>query len=373
MHRHRRAAVWFLAACVCLSTLLHLAPPAVEWWLEHRTPEHEQDDDVIEATTKALKSQTLADHTNTHPDAHDGEFTVTLGVPAPASLPPQPPTHTQAKPHLAKYKALTQALTKATPPTPVAATADTPELAVELPPDVPAATAVAEPPPLPVTQPAEEATPPAFPDQVDIRYVLKGIVDVDHRWRIQGKQYEITTSGGMFGRYYEWKSTGQLSKDGLIPHSFTEWRDHVPSPKYQVDFDWPAQTVKVGEPGSQKDFELIKGAQDMFSAAYQFAIQGESLPTFTMQIVSGRNSYVVPFELKGEVKIWLAGEQVSTLLLSGQWKTIKFSFYLAPAWHNLPVRILREDENGSIDLRARRIDIQGKRVLDPNFASQTTP
>lgn len=240
-----------------------------------------------------------------------------------------------------------------TPPLPPAAVATTP---AEPAPDIskPASGAA---------KPAKVALDNSFPRSVDINYIVKGLVLAEHRWRLEGKQYRIRTQGSLFGKAFDMQTEGEVGSGGLRPHRFVEYRDQKPQPKYEVDFNWDTHKVLAGEPGQQKEFVLEEGAQDLFSAAYQFALQGNRLPTFNMQVVTGRNSYQVGFELKGEAELVLSGQKVNALVLAGAHDKRRFEFYLAPDWHNLPVRIRYQDGEQTIDLVAVQVALDGKTVL----------
>jgi len=201
-----------------------------------------------------------------------------------------------------------------------------------------------------------------FPKKVNITYVARGVVTAEHQWLLTGKRYTIKTSGALLGRTLLWQSDGELDQHGLRPSQFRDFRDDMNTPKNQIDFDWTTHKVRYGTPGQQKEGDLEEGGVDVFSAAYQFALQGDKLPSFTMQII-GKEIYKLPFELKGEAKLILSGQSVNTIVLYGVNKQRRFSFYLAPDWHNLPVRITFDDDGKVTDLVAHALEMDGKVVL----------
>jgi hypothetical protein len=222
---------------------------------------------------------------------------------------------------------------------------------------------------------SNDATPSArpildttFPNSVDITYAIKTILTAEHHWRLHGAHYQIATKATVFGLGLEMRSDGNIDQAGLHPNRYQEFRNSESTPHYQVDFDWPSSTAHFGDNAFEKDAPLQAGAEDMFSAAYQFALQGDRLKNFNIQVFTGRKDYQVPFELKGETKLRLSGQQVPVLLLAGKRETKNFEFYLAPGWHNLPVRIhfTDSDKGDDYDLIARRIAINGRVVLKPS-------
>lgn len=382
-----RSPLFILALVVSL--LLHtgvaISDSVMLWWEAYQAGEVQ-----TTATKRKLKSQSVADDSDAKllPGAQkiDG-FVVRLGrdpqplVQVNVELPPSAVvavSASNAKPVPASPRPKPPDKEEVPLPAPNPRSIDTaaPPQPLELEPQAIEVSAAAAPPSPPVAEPAP--TPPAkaestpsnrlvldgpFPRSVKVVYVVKGLVTADHQWIVRGKQYEIQTRGEILGKSRIWKSEGEIDQHGLRPLRFREYHDQIPEPKYMVDFDWATKKVLYGEPNQQKEAELEDGAQDIFSAAYQFALQGDRLPSFTMQVVSGRNSYKLPFELKGEARLFLSGDYVNTLVLKGVNKQRRFSFYLAPDWHNLPVRMTFDDDGKVTDLIAVTMEIDGKTVL----------
>ncbi|QDQ26473.1 DUF3108 domain-containing protein [Chitinimonas arctica] len=325
---------------------------------------------VVKATQRKLQGQSLA----AEPASlallagvtPAGNFQVSLAGPrAPIAAPagkPAPTLRKSIKPTPApvpvrrpdREELLPAPVADPSLPTPVVAQAET-----TAPVPVPAlAPAAAKPVDAAPAQPGS-----GFPRSVNITYMVKGLISADHRWRIVGNRYEITTHASFAGKARDFRSEGEISPDGLKPHSFIEHRDRIPQPKYQVDFDWPAKTVQVGEPGERKTVPLEDGAQDVFSAAYQFALLGDRVPSFNLQILSGRKSYKMVFDVKGEVDMTLSGRKVTALLVAGAHEKRRFEFYLAPEWNNLPIRIRFDDDGSITDLVATQVEINGQVLL----------
>jgi len=202
---------------------------------------------------------------------------------------------------------------------------------------------------------------PTFPAHVEIDYVVMGLMAAKHFWRSQGKYYQIRTEAHFGQRNYQLSSHGEITAQGLRPYQFVEQRNQ--REYYRIDFDWPTQRVHYGAVGKQQDAALHPGAQDIFSAAYQFALRGNALENFTMQVVTVRNSYQVPFILEGETVLQLGPEAVSALVLSGHHGRRYFKFFLAPQWHNIPIRVLFDDGVRTVDLLATDVRINGQAVL----------
>lgn len=345
MPRFAGRLLWALSFSLLLHLLIGFGDSAWQWWLA----EHIEDEGPAKATSLALKAQAL-DEQHSADQLPDGTLSVQLGRPS--------PRRHHAAPTAAQLGAAAQS--------PLAEDAQGDEAAalaqlLDNQASSEAAPAPAATEPSSETAPARPEVDTRFPRSVDIDYVAFGIVEAEHRWRAKGKRYEISTRIKLEER--ELRSVGEIGRYGLRPALFSDKRDSRPQPTSQAQFDWGSKTVRLGEPGKQIELALEEGAQDMFSAAYQFALQGDQLPSFTMQVLSGRHSYQVPFEIKGETELKLSNQSVTALVLAGSHKQRRFEFYLAPGWHNLPVRIRMSDGDRVIDLRALQIRIDGELVL----------
>jgi hypothetical protein len=229
------------------------------------------------------------------------------------------------------------------------------------------ATASAQPtqitPPGNTDQPKADARPvvdAAFPQSATINYLLNSFAPLEAKWQVSGEHYQLTLNIGMLGKA---SSEGEIDEHGLKPSQYRQFKVNDPQPRYQVDFDWAGKVVRVGEPGKQKEEALMPGAVDVFSAGYQFALLGDRVPSFEIQVLTGRASYHVAFALKGEAVLTLSGVSVPTLVLGGTKETRSFDYYLAPDWHNLPVRIRYSDGEKRYDLIATQVVIDDKLVL----------
>ena len=65
-------------------------------------------------------------------------------------------------------------------------------------------------------------------------------------------------------------------------------------------------------------------------------------------------------------KLRLGEREVDALLLRGDWKDRRIDFWLAPEWHNIPVRmtIALGREDLTLDIWANEIVLDGRRVLE---------
>lgn len=210
---------------------------------------------------------------------------------------------------------------------------------------------------------AQEESVKRFPRDVKITYVW-GSVPAYMHWQIGQDAYQLDVVGAFGFKSRTFHSHGRVTPEGIVPQQFREFRDKNPEPKYQVDFDWEAMKVQVGEPGQRKEEELHEGDQDLFSAAFHLALVGGKPQT--MSLYTGRKRYPdIRFEPAGEATLTIGRQQVDAVLVRGQWEDRKVDFWLAPQWNNLPVRMtVNIPKEGSFDIWANVIMLDGQLVLE---------
>ncbi|WP_432722431.1 DUF3108 domain-containing protein [Jeongeupia wiesaeckerbachi] len=205
----------------------------------------------------------------------------------------------------------------------------------------------------------------AFPKNVQITYVY-GVFPVRMTWQVDQGDYRLKLAGSLFGRSRLIESVGIVGKQGVVPTRFSDYKDD--KLLNEANFDWDAGTVTLNDKGNLKTEPLSPGDQDLFSAAFQFALQGAKMKNFTFSMLSGRKRYPeVTFEIRGETTLRLGDQHVDVILLHGEFEDRSFDFWLAPQWNNMPVRIqltLGKD-SGSFDILANAITINGEQVLKP--------
>lgn len=238
-------------------------------------------------------------------------------------------------------------------------------------PPMPAADAPAPPAAVVAAEPAapqdtQQSQGKAFPADVRIHYLLYGVLEGAMSWKQDGNHYTIELNAAGFGKSISLRSRGTMSKDGLRPDEYLEFRDNkLDSPKYVVKFDWANGVVNYGEPNALKNDKLEKIGYDMLSLFFQAAIRGKTLMSSDVQIITGKKIYHQKFHIEGESTIHVQGAgDITALALNGENERGKFAFWLAPDWHNLPVRAKVDASDGrSFVLDASLVEVNGKTLL----------
>lgn len=205
-----------------------------------------------------------------------------------------------------------------------------------------------------------------YPRELKITYVW-GVIPASMEWKIANGRYELRMEGGFLGAARKFVSSGRVDRSGVIPERFIEYRNGKPEPYYQVDFDWSGMTAEFGKLTERKTEPIAPGDQDIFSAAFHIGLVGGSRSEYAFSLFSGRKKYEsAHLKLAGEAKLRLGEREVDALLLRGDWKDRRVDFWLAPEWHNIPVRmtIALGREDLTLDIWANEIVLDGRKVLE---------
>ena len=267
----------------------------------------------------------------------------------------QTPTTAPTSPKPSKAKAKTRvAPPTITPPETENTTESSQEAVAAIPPADPA-------PPAPI-EPLSDAR--HFPAHSLVEYeVYYGRLMAgwgEFEWTQSGQQYQIDVRlRPLFGPRLSYQSRGSIDPQGLRPDEFRgerngELREHAL-------FDWAAQTLTIN---NATPVPLEEGAQDIISIAYHIALTGGVALNKPLQITTGKKVYHYPVRPVGDSDILVGKTKVATLLIMSQGEGDSTEFWLAPDYHNLPLRIRRKDGDMTLDQRALRVVIDDKVVLD---------
>ena len=364
-----------LRGAVIASLLLHMAgifSEEIYTWLT--LPEFEQT--ALQKTRKKLESQRLDKTNSTELAQVIRPESLEIYLRQPAALKPSKPARTHVTPrkgvipaprppktpvHTALASAPVQGNLFASTPVD-ALTASHIEALV--PPEILASAPIA----VHASQPVDKMPPGAlqrFPSALEITYVY-GVIPATMSWKIVDGRYNLRLAGGFMGTSRVFESRGRVDQQGVKPDQFVEYRNAKPEPYFQTDFDWNQMTAQIGELGKRKTETFAQGDQDIFSAAFHIGLVGEFRPEQTFSIFSGRKKYEnAQLHLAGEAVLRLGSKEIDALLLRGQWGDRQVDFWLAPEWHNIPVRMtIMLGKELTLDIWANEITLDGKKVLE---------
>lgn len=186
----------------------------------------------------------------------------------------------------------------------------------------------------------------------------------EHRWRQDGKTYEMSTvvqTTGLAGLLYDFRytqrSAGAIEAGRLVPARFSVVQQD--RPEDVASFDWSAGEVEIARRARLRNYPLARGDQDVLSVWHLFAALNGKEPPETLQLVTNRGAYQADITIVGSETASLdLGElpvrHVKLIARSGR---LAIDVWLSEAHGSLPVRVLMRDDRGQVlDQRAIRIE-----------------
>ncbi len=163
----------------------------------------------------------------------------------------------------------------------------------------------------------------------------------------------------VIGPRLDYLSHGQVGKSGLVPDYFEAKRQE--ERREYAEFDWAQGVLKY----SQGSEPLQAGAQDILSLAFHIGLRAAAALDTPFQITTGRKVYRYPVHLTGEKTIQIGREWVRVLIASSVNDEERTEFWLAPDYHNLPVRIVRDTPDMHLEQRLHQLIVAGEVRLEP--------
>ncbi|MBV8656192.1 MAG: DUF3108 domain-containing protein [Burkholderiales bacterium] len=180
----------------------------------------------------------------------------------------------------------------------------------------------------------------------------------DQQWRIENGRYTLTTEvAPIIGPHIRYISHGEVSSDGLQPLDYAEFKGNDSTPKHIARFDWKHGEVQFGEPNTLTSGKLEAGAQDLNVLPFQLAWLGDK-NTADVQIATGRKLREDHFGLTDPVRVNIMGKGQDTRIWRAPGNDERTEVWLAPGLANLPVRIIRSDDNRELQLIARTVEFE---------------
>ncbi|MFZ2990176.1 hypothetical protein [Ideonella sp.] len=199
-----------------------------------------------------------------------------------------------------------------------------------------------------------------LPRSADIRYDVKwGMVSLEalQQWRLEGTRYTLTTELKLplAFKNRRYISQGLINDQGLATTRYDDFQVGEDSPRNQAVLDRSAQELRYGTPGKQRSLPLQAGLQDLHSLAYQLmwlgdAVEGASIPvTNGKGVVQHRFQSALPQAMKIDdmavvTRRWVSSSSDGSV-----------EVWLAPAFAQLPVTVIRSQDGRSLRFVAREV------------------
>ena len=217
----------------------------------------------------------------------------------------------------------------------------------------------------PVEQPAPKRA--RFPDAARLEYALLSsglpLGRGEMNWQRSGGDYRIVTNvKPLIGPTLRYEVHGELGRNGLQPQRFSASRNDAP--REYARFDWAAGVLDYGDKEA-KQAPLQPGALDWLSLAFELGLRGEQPGAATRQVTTGKKVYQFALQLAGETDFEAGGGTLRAVVLRARNDKDLIEFWLAPDFANLPIRIMRVDNDKRFELRATLIEFNGAVVWTP--------
>ena len=248
----------------------------------------------------------------------------------------------------------------------------------------PAATAPATSPlPQPEVKPAQTSAPPedakmqppapplnAVPARLQIVYRIRyGPLSGQQvlEWAVDKEHYTLSTvvrATGLAGLFYRGRivqiSRGVIGPQGLVPHEFWDERGDYFA---QARFDYAAGEVVLQSNRGIRHYPIAAQIQDALSLLLQIALTAPPPERAQVELFNSKKVRHYLIRTLGEETLEIPLGRVTTLhLAKGNDKPGEetFDVWLAPAYHYLPVKIVRGDPHGlDVSLVAESISASG--------------
>lgn len=179
----------------------------------------------------------------------------------------------------------------------------------------------------------------------------------EQRWHVEAGRYELQTElVPMLGPRIRYLSTGRMTEQGLVPETFAEYRGSDKTPHVRAEFDWEHQRVRYGRPDEARSAPLERGAQDVNALAFQLAWLGDQARG-SLQVTTGKKVGRYNFTGGARTQVTVNGQRAD----AQPWRSVegadRTEVWVAPKFANLPVRVVRIDDDKSLQLVARQVTI----------------
>lgn len=201
----------------------------------------------------------------------------------------------------------------------------------------------------------------AAPTRIEATYdvTTKGIkiAEVSEKFTRSGEHYRIESVTRPVGLLAMFKpdtihvvSEGDITAEGLRPHSYVHRRSKDAHRNTGADFDWQRSTLTLSDRHGQRHEPLAAGTQDRLSALYQFRYLQllRERKEVAMHITDGSKIDVRQYLVRPEQALTVPFGTLQALYLATPpqktaWKT---ELWLAPEHGNFPCKVVLTEDNG---------------------------
>lgn len=206
-----------------------------------------------------------------------------------------------------------------------------------------------------VAGPAQADT--AFPQKAELQYVGPYGVPAVMTFERNGSQYRVVADINAPMYKMRFTSQGRISGNRLSPASYSDIRRN--RPYAGATFNYGAKTVTYGKAGATETKPMNGPTFDLFTLAWQLALNNGQLPA-NLHITNGKRLYTVQGMTRlspTSYNINGGGIPVNRFRVQRGDDTIEYAF--APDFANIPARIKYTDDGTTYELKLRSAKIDG--------------
>ncbi|MEC5387037.1 DUF3108 domain-containing protein [Uliginosibacterium sp. H3] len=183
-------------------------------------------------------------------------------------------------------------------------------------------------------------------------------------WSRDDTQFSASLRGSVpiKGELIKQESSGRIVAGRPVSDSF---RETFNAAQYETQFDAAGNTIKQVRKGSPREVETGGYALDMLALTHFMSLQPPGAPNFDVFVVTFRGSVSrVSIEQRPSQALQLPLGSISARQFHAEARngSLKIDIWLANDWSNAPVRIRVEDNNGTYDLKAEEVELNGQVV-----------
>jgi len=194
----------------------------------------------------------------------------------------------------------------------------------------------------------------------DVMYGSSGMLRVgraDQHWHLEDGRYTLSTElSPVFGPHIRYVSAGKVTDAGLVPESFAEFRNKEGAPRVRADFDWAKQEAVYGRPDEHRTVKLEPGAQDVNALAFQLAWLGERAAG-SVQVLTGKGVSTRKFSAGTRTQVTVGAQRTEAQPWRSGDSGARTEVWLAPQLGNLPVRVVRTEDDKELQLVAKDLRV----------------
>lgn len=176
---------------------------------------------------------------------------------------------------------------------------------------------------------------------------------IQENFEIKDGAYRATSEARAIGLFalaqrhpITYTSTGESNKDGLRPLRFEGRRNNAVT---IAEFDWQSDKLTMNHDGQVQTVPLSRATQDRLSIMYHLMHLVQTKPrTIEFTMTTARKLDRYRYEVNANVAVDTPLKRLTTLHLVKQREPgdTQTEIWLAPEFHNLPVKVLNIEDDG---------------------------